>query len=145
MHIHNIHHQHTTHRGTHLTYGPLRPFSFRIDGEVHRLNHKHEIDNERLQKQREWAKLEPTLPQGFDFEEGFTLESTSLDSASNHGRTEAVPGFSGMDRGPGSTVQRRKDERMASNDPARYCADRCVSTGNCDVFEDMFDLGELPD
>ena len=32
---------------------------------------------------------------------------------------------------------------MANDDPMRYCADRCVSTGNCDVFEDMFDLGEF--
>lgn len=26
------------------------------------------------------------------------------------------------------------------DDPMRYCADRCVSTGNCDVFEDMFNM-----
>ena len=29
---------------------------------------------------------------------------------------------------------------MAFNDPMRYCADRCVSTGNCDVFEDVYDM-----
>ncbi|KAL7537367.1 hypothetical protein ACHAWF_005738 [Thalassiosira exigua] len=29
---------------------------------------------------------------------------------------------------------------MAADDPARYCADRCVTTGNCDVFEDMFEM-----
>jgi hypothetical protein len=29
---------------------------------------------------------------------------------------------------------------MAREDPARYCADRCVSTGNCQVWEDMFEL-----
>ncbi len=29
---------------------------------------------------------------------------------------------------------------MAHDDPQRYCADRCVSTGNCDVFEDLYSL-----
>lgn len=88
--------------------------------------------------------MEPTLPQGFDFEEGFTLETTSLDNCDEASLMEnagaVVPGFSGMSGV--SKVQRRKDEKMANNDPARYCADRCVSTGNCDVFEDMFDLGK---
>jgi hypothetical protein len=113
-------------------------FSDRIDGEVDRLHHKQDIENARAQRQREWAKMEPTLPPGFDFEEGFTVETTSFDRnrASNVG---SVPGFSGMSGV--SKVQRRKDEKMASDDPAKYCADRCVSTGNCDVFEDMFELG----
>ena len=33
-----------------------------------------------------------------------------------------------------------KDNKMALNNPQQYCADRCVSTGNCDVFEDMYHL-----
>lgn len=37
-------------------------------------------------------------------------------------------------------IQMRKDKRMARDDPARYCADRCVSTGNCQVWEDMFEM-----
>lgn len=109
----------------------------RIDGEVDRLNHKQEIENARVQRQREWAKMEPSIPKGFDFEEGFTLETTSFDRDRVFG---SVPGFSGMSGV--SKVQRRKDEKMANDDPARYCADRCVSTGNCDVFEDMFELGK---
>lgn len=36
--------------------------------------------------------------------------------------------------------QHRIDVKMATNDPVRYCADRCVATGNCDVFEDFFHL-----
>lgn len=34
--------------------------------------------------------------------------------------------------------QRVKDEKMAQKNPQRYCADRCISTGNCDVYEDMY-------
>jgi hypothetical protein len=35
----------------------------------------------------------------------------------------------------------KKDTRLAWKDPERYCADRCITTGNCDVFEDFFELG----
>lgn len=34
----------------------------------------------------------------------------------------------------------RKDQKLAFNDPQRYCADRCISTGNCDIFEDFYDM-----
>lgn len=103
----------------------------RIDGELHRLRHKHEHDQEWLDKQRQWAKMEPTLPAGFEFNDAETTFDTE---------GKSVPGFTaGVDRGI-SPVQRRKDEKMANDDPMRYCADRCVSTGNCDVFEDMFDM-----
>jgi len=30
-----------------------------------------------------------------------------------------------------------KDKKMALSDPERYCADRCVATGNCDIFQDL--------
>jgi hypothetical protein len=34
----------------------------------------------------------------------------------------------------------QKDQRLAFRDPEKYCADRCVATGNCDIFEDFYDL-----
>ena len=33
--------------------------------------------------------------------------------------------------------QYQKDRRMAMKDPAKYCADRCITTGHCDVYEDL--------
>ncbi|KAL3940609.1 MAG: hypothetical protein SGBAC_004893 [Bacillariaceae sp.] len=36
--------------------------------------------------------------------------------------------------------QERKDKRMAEKNPAQYCADRCIATGHCDVYEDVFDF-----
>lgn len=33
--------------------------------------------------------------------------------------------------------QHKKDTRMAQKNPQQYCADRCVATGNCDVYEDL--------
>jgi hypothetical protein len=34
--------------------------------------------------------------------------------------------------------ERARDRMMASQNPERYCADRCLSTGNCDIFEDLY-------
>jgi hypothetical protein len=33
-----------------------------------------------------------------------------------------------------------KDRQLAKKNPAAYCPDRCLATGNCDVFEDVFEL-----
>jgi len=33
-----------------------------------------------------------------------------------------------------------RDKRLAKEDPQRYCIDRCLSTGSCEVYEDFFDL-----
>ncbi len=85
--------------------------------------------------------MEPKLPDNFDFEE--IIDPSGSDSSKNDATMSAVPGFSsGVNRSVSSPL-RRKDEKMAENDPMRYCADRCVATGNCDVFEDMFEMGKL--
>lgn len=114
----------------------------RIDGELHRLNHKQESDQEWQMKQRQWSRIEPKLPSEFDFADGIDQLFTAAAGGDGYGEGETVQGFtSGVDRSI-SSPQRRKDKRMAENDPMRYCADRCVSTGNCDVFEDMFEMSE---
>ena len=101
----------------------------RIDGEMQRLNQKHEAEAEFLMKQQQWSKLEPKLPANFDFEDEINIVKNG------HSDKGPVAGFtSGVNRNI-SNPRRRKDERMAANDPMRYCADRCVTTGNCDVFE----------
>lgn len=30
-----------------------------------------------------------------------------------------------------------RDKALAKKNPQQYCADRCIATGNCDVYEDM--------
>ena len=35
-------------------------------------------------------------------------------------------------------AQYRKDKFLASKDPQRYCVERCISTGSCEVYEDIF-------
>jgi hypothetical protein len=32
--------------------------------------------------------------------------------------------------------QQARDRKLAASNPQQYCADRCVSTGNCEVYED---------
>lgn len=89
-----------------------------IDKELERLQH---IDQWRIQQAEKLNKLkEPALPTGFDFNSPDNLLGQAADAASK--------------------IQMRKDRRMARDDPARYCADRCVATGNCQVWEDMFNL-----
>jgi len=36
--------------------------------------------------------------------------------------------------------QEAKDKRLAKSDPQAYCADRCLSTGNCAVYEDFYHM-----
>jgi hypothetical protein len=69
------------------------------------------------EKRNSWKKEEPTLPEGFDFNSVVEYADAA------------------------KKIQMRKDKRMARDDPMRYCADRCVATGFCEVFEDMFEMG----
>jgi hypothetical protein len=105
-----------------------------IDNELKRLNSKDIIESKFNDSQRAWnAEVKPT-PDNYDFQAEFFDMMSPRD----------ILGFSsvgGVDRTKDtSSPRRRKDEKMAEDDPMRYCADRCVTTGNCDVFEDMFDM-----
>ncbi|KAL7442289.1 hypothetical protein ACHAXM_009196 [Skeletonema potamos] len=100
-----------------------------IDDEMRRLYQKHEAESQWNAKQRAWKAESNVLPENYDFEAEFEFVEPAT-----------VQGFtSGVDRSI-SSPRRRKDEKMMENDPMRYCADRCVSTGNCDVLEDMFNF-----
>lgn len=83
-----------------------------IDKELERLAHKAEAD--RAWRLKNEAVIEHDLPQGFDFDES-TVDVLA-------------------------PLQKKRDKRLAKNDPRTYCADRCIATGNCEVFEDIFDF-----
>jgi hypothetical protein len=36
--------------------------------------------------------------------------------------------------------QRLKDERMVQNDTRKWCQDRCITLGYCDVVEDLYEM-----
>mmetsp|Transcript_17534 Transcript_17534/g.27499 ORF Transcript_17534/g.27499 Transcript_17534/m.27499 type:complete len:171 (+) Transcript_17534:119-631(+) len=90
-----------------------------IDNEVDRLRNIGLWHQKEAEKHKKWKEMEPSLPKGFDFNSVDEFQPTSDAS---------------------KKIQMRKDRRMARDDPMRYCADRCVSTGNCQVWEDMFEL-----
>lgn len=91
-----------------------------IDRELYRQSHKKEFEREWMEKNR-GAVLHSLGGGGGG---GFDHESMSM---SFDERAEAMR-------------EHKKDLKLASHDPQRYCADRCVSTGNCDIFEDFYHL-----
>lgn len=82
-----------------------------IDTNHHRKFHKEALD-QRRQENNSRVK-EPVTPLEYEF--------TSDELSDN-------------------MVEMRRDQMLANKDPQKYCADRCVSTGHCDVYEDLFDF-----
>ena len=94
-----------------------------IDQELYRQEHRTEFENEWMEHNR------PAILQSLHRNGGSESE-TSLSSSFN-------------DNDQSDSRQYHKDLFMASRDPQRYCADRCVATGNCDVYEDLYQLSPL--
>ena len=64
-------------------------------------------------------------------------------SSLNRGAGAGAAALAAADDLPEQQEQMRqvaRDRRLAREDPRRYCADRCVATGNCDVYEDVLHL-----
>merc|ERR1711862_552740 len=89
-----------------------------IDREYERLTDHTNWRKKQQQEMRE--RQNAKIPEGFDFNSATDFTTTSQSA--------------------NAKIQRRKDKRLARNDPAKYCADRCVSTGNCSVWEEFFDM-----
>jgi hypothetical protein len=83
-----------------------------IDSEIWRQGHRKEFESAWMEKNRA-AIVQNLNPGG---------ESTMNMAADD----------------PKEFAQHARDVRMAQDDPQRYCADRCISTGNCDVYEDLY-------
>ncbi|CAB9524269.1 expressed unknown protein [Seminavis robusta] len=82
-----------------------------IDHELHRLHHKEEYEQEWMEKNRN--HILHHIPQEVDGQEDEMVDIRQV----------------------------AKDKKLARENPERYCADRCVATGNCEVYEDIFELG----
>ena len=85
-------------------------FGGRIDQQFYRQTHKQEVEEAWIKRNAE--VLEPPLPADYDFDD--------------HMMEDVL-----------SPRELQKDRHLASKDPMAYCADRCLQTGNCDVFEDV--------
>mmetsp|Transcript_28074 Transcript_28074/g.43677 ORF Transcript_28074/g.43677 Transcript_28074/m.43677 type:complete len:178 (+) Transcript_28074:58-591(+) len=88
-----------------------------LDEKYHMMTHPEAALAKEREFQRRNAQYKPDdLPSSFDGEVGLDMMSET------------------------SPRQLRKDKKMAKEDPQAYCAERCVSTGNCEVYEDVFDF-----
>jgi len=85
-----------------------------IDGEVYRQGHKKEFEKEWMEKNR------PAVVKSMNT----VTDSSNNNLMLNEDQLELMR-------------EKNKDRTMAVRDPQRYCADRCISTGNCDVYEDL--------
>lgn len=86
-----------------------------IDGELYREQHIKEYEGKWMEKNR-----------GAVLSQLADSPSSMLSDDEDHRRAFA---------------EHKRDERMAFLKPQKYCADRCVATGNCDIFEDFYELG----
>ena len=88
-----------------------------IDRELYRQKHKKEFEKEWMEKNR-GAVLHSLGGSPYDHENLTMNFEEQADAFRQH----------------------QKDLKLAAKDPERYCADRCVATGNCDIFEDFYHL-----
>lgn len=91
-----------------------------IDGELWRLRHKKEFDQEWMEKNR-----------------GAVLKGSQ--AAVKKDNNNGVDNYNLMmdDDAREEYRQHARDVKTARSNPQQYCADRCIATGNCDVYEDM--------
>ncbi len=87
---------------------------FRVDDELYREMHLDEWKNDRMQNDQ--AVLESKLPT--EFEDADFAE-------------------------PIFNKQLIRDRKLARDDPQAYCADRCLTTGYCEVFEEEFSFSAV--
>jgi hypothetical protein len=92
-----------------------------IDSEVYRLEHKEEYEKQWMEKNR-----------------GAVLSRISDGSLSSS--IGQYPSQMMNEEERESFKEHKRDERMAFTKPERYCADRCVATGNCDIYQDFYEL-----
>lgn len=90
-----------------------------IDQELYRQNHKKEFEEAWMQKNK------PAILQRMDD----AVSSSTIDALTS------------MDSDTVYNVrQQLRDQKLARANPQQYCADRCIATGYCDVFEDLYVL-----
>jgi len=82
-----------------------------IDGELHRQAHKKDYEAEWMEKNRNAV---------------LSRIETDFTNLNQHEDTDFR--------------MHQKDKRLAFKDPQAYCADRCVATGNCDIYEDFYEM-----
>lgn len=92
-----------------------------IDGEIYRQDHHKEYEAAWMEKNK-----------------GAVLSRLSDERSTTAG---LYPSQMVGDGDREAFAEHKRDERMAFLKPEKYCADRCLATGNCDIFEDFYEMG----
>jgi len=109
-----------------------------IDDELYRQSHHKEFEEEWMKKNRR-AVLSRIQTEGFD-------DIVFGDDAAYDNPGDETPTIDDIDvmvelqHSKEDFRQHAKDVLLASKSPEQYCADRCVATGHCDVYEDMYEM-----
>eukprot|EP00529_Nitzschia_sp_RCC80_P030181 CAMPEP_0113464698 /NCGR_PEP_ID=MMETSP0014_2-20120614/13338_1 /TAXON_ID=2857 /ORGANISM="Nitzschia sp." /LENGTH=321 /DNA_ID=CAMNT_0000356793 /DNA_START=198 /DNA_END=1163 /DNA_ORIENTATION=- /assembly_acc=CAM_ASM_000159 len=109
-----------------------------IDDELYRQSHHKEFEEEWMKKNRR-AVLSRIQTEGFD-------DIVFGDDAAYDNPGDETPTMNDIDvmvelqHSKEDFRQHAKDVLLASKSPEQYCADRCVATGHCDVYEDMYEM-----
>jgi len=101
-----------------------------IDEEIYRQYHHKEYEEAWMKKNK--AAILSRLSDA-------SSNDDSSSSSSSSGYPSSMMMLEGEDRE--AFAEHKRDERMAFLKPEKYCADRCLATGNCDIFEDFYELG----
>lgn len=106
-----------------------------IDGELYRQGHRKEYEEAWMEKNRRavLSRIET------DF--GGLVVSNEDNTMNMNDNDSKMMMMNDDDRS--EYRQHAKDVRLAERDPQQYCADRCVATGHCDVYEDMYEMTAL--
>jgi hypothetical protein len=113
-----------------------------IDDELYRQSHRKEFEEEWMRKNRR-AVLNQIHVEGFDdivFGDDDTYDNASDEIKRSNRNANDIDVMVDLETPKEDFRQHAKDVLLASKSPQQYCADRCVATGHCDVYEDMYDM-----
>mmetsp|Transcript_35958 Transcript_35958/g.70767 ORF Transcript_35958/g.70767 Transcript_35958/m.70767 type:complete len:180 (-) Transcript_35958:241-780(-) len=94
--------------------GISKQLAQKIDEYYYYQEHKKEVDEKAQQRILQY--LDPHLPMGLD---AVDLTVAAL-----------------------TPTQRVRDTKLVMKNPKSYCQDRCLATGFCDIFEDVFEFSQ---
>jgi hypothetical protein len=96
-----------------------------IDREYWREQHKNEFEIEWMKKNKEAIlhSMKKAADGGNELRDNSGIGSLVMDV---------------MDEPEQDVRQMVKDRRLAKANPQQYCADRCIATGYCEVYEDLY-------
>ena len=105
-----------------------------IDAEYYRQHHKEEYNQQWMERNQSLIKTTSIHTSNMDT----TTTTTSTTSTTN---TDTDTYRVDNDTDESFLLNRRqyiRDMKLAQSNPQQYCMDRCIATGYCEVYEDLY-------